>query len=162
MKIVRSAQSMKKYQVYNYWSSIRDERARMDWQELCNRSKAKDFENEYAVRIHTLNDDILLIQKKYIKHDEEGAQIRIENVPQYHEGMNEEMLNAEFAALMDQDITQKYSDLKFVYKPIEAPKPNETEPANETGEKGNTETEPITAETESGSGGTEEKDTAST
>lgn len=143
---------MKKYQMYNYWNDIRDERAQMNWQEFCNRAKAKEFENKYAVRINTLCDDILTIQKKYIEHDEEGGQIRKDNAPVFHEGMTEEMLNAEFKALMDQDITEKYADLKFVFTPKEVIA-NETEPATETGEKGNTETDQV----ETGTGSRTEK-----
>ena len=72
------------------------------------RSKINEFYNEYGVRIQSLNDKIVAMQKQYFVHDDKGIPV-VEKVDGKDtvvcvEGMKQEDFNKEYIALMNLEV----------------------------------------------------------
>ena len=71
-------------------------------------SKIKNFYSEYSVRIASLNDKIIAMQKKYFVHDDAGIPVTEKvdgkDVVVCIEGMVQEDFNKEYIALMNMEV----------------------------------------------------------
>lgn len=80
-------------------------------------SKVNDFYHQYGVRIQSINDRVLAMQKKYFKHDDKGIPVT-ENVDGKdvlvcNEGMTQDEFNKEYIALMNMEVG-KYPEMAVI------------------------------------------------